>query len=439
MFGGNDNDTFWGGPGKDVIEGNGGDDLALGGDDNDIITDLGGADVLKGGPGNDAIDTGIGDDISMGGDGQDFMNGGANDNEAFAGPGNDFMIAGQGADAVFGDGGDDWIQGGSGQDLLQGDHAAPFFDDPAQVRPGNDIFIGQVGENDYDAEGGDDLMAQNAAVDRNAGSAGFDWAFHQYDSVGADDDMMINQQLRGVPIQVVVNRDRWQEVEADSGSNFNDVLRGDDIAAVVAVGGFSGCDALDPIGVARIAGLNRLVTSFPSTLSSVIGASVMKQCPSVGYDGTPLGLESGSVWAEGNILLGGGGNDLIEGRGNDDIVDGDHALRVAITVRTNPADRSLGDRQDRPHGAPGDVGQLRPRYHWYDAATGGVRRPGRSGQPRRRARDRRAPPGSPMGPTAYTGATADCPAPTPDGAVARTVKVLPGTVNCDTAAFLTET
>ena len=340
VFGGNDNDTFWGGPGKDVIEGNGGDDIALGGDDNDIITDLGGADVLKGGPGNDAIDTGIGDDISMGGEGQDFMNGGANDNEAFAGPGNDFMIAGQGADAVFGDGGDDWIQGGSGQDLLQGDHAAPFFDDPAEVRPGNDIFIGQVGENDYDAEGGDDLMAQNAAVDRNAGSAGFDWAFHQYDSVGADDDMMINQQLRGVPIQVVVNRDRWQEVEADSGSNFNDVLRGDDIAAAVAVGGFSGCDALDPIGVARIAGLNRLVTSFPSTLSSVIGASVMKQCPSVGYDGTPLGLESGSVWAEGNILLGGGGNDLIEGRGNDDIVDGDHALRVAITVRTNPADRT---------------------------------------------------------------------------------------------------
>ena len=49
-----------------------------------------------------------------------------------------------------------------------------------------------------------------------------------------------------------------------------------------------------------------------------------------------------------------------------------------------------------------------------------------------------SPTGSPMGPTAYTGATADCPAPTPDGAVARTVKVLPGTQNCDTAAFLTE-
>ena len=182
--------------------------------------------MQKGGPGNDALDGGIGDDIFMGGDGQDFIKGGANDNEAFAGPGTDFIIAGQGADAAFGDGGDDWIQGGSGQDLLIGDHSAPFFDDPAEAAPGNDVFVGQVGENDYDAEGGDDLMAQNAAIDRNAGAGGFDWAFHQYDTVGADDDMEINNNLVGLPIQLVVNRDRWQETEADSGCQFNDVIKG---------------------------------------------------------------------------------------------------------------------------------------------------------------------------------------------------------------------
>ena len=100
---------------------------------------------------------------------------------------------------MFGDGGDDWIQGGLGQDLLQGDHGAPFFDDPAETAPGNDIFVGQAGENDYDAEGGDDIMSQNAAIDRNAGAGGFDWAIHQYDTVGADDDMKINQQLAGAP------------------------------------------------------------------------------------------------------------------------------------------------------------------------------------------------------------------------------------------------
>ncbi|WP_344108777.1 peroxidase family protein [Kribbella alba] len=341
VFGGNDNDTIWGNAGNDIIEGNGGDDVALGGDGNDIITDLGGADVPKGGPGNDAIDAGIGDDIPMGGDGQDFINGGANDNETFAGPGNDFVIAGQGADAVFGDGGDDWIQGGSGQDLLQGDHGAPFFDDPAQTAPGNDIFIGQVGENDYDAEGGDDLMAQNAAVDRNAGAGGFDWAFHQYDTVGADDDMEINNNLPGLPIQVVINRDRWQETEAVSGSAFNDKIKGTSVAPSTLGGaGFSGCDALDPTGVARIAGLGRLVTTFPSQLAPIVDASPGKYCPLAGRgatDAAPQINGQGTVWGEGDIMLGGAGSDEFTGRGADDIIDGDHALSVRISVRTDAA------------------------------------------------------------------------------------------------------
>src|SRR4051812_27448011 len=286
VAGGNDNDTFWGGPDKDVIEGNGGDDVILGGLGNDIETDLSGADVLKGGPDNDALDGGIGDDIFMGGDGSDFINGGANDNEAFAGDGNDFIIAGQGADAAQGDGGDDWIQGGSGQDLLIGDHSAPFFDDPAESAPGNDVFLGQVGENDYDAEGGDDIMAQNAAVDRNAGAGGFDWAIHQYDTVGADDDMAINNFLVGAPIQVVVNRDRWQETEADSGSKFNDVIRGtDDVPSLVGGAGFTGCDALDQKGLDRISGLDALVPSLAGTgvtAADVAARSASGVCPLTG-------------------------------------------------------------------------------------------------------------------------------------------------------------
>jgi Ca2+-binding RTX toxin-like protein len=249
----------------------------------------------------------------MGGDGPDFITGGAHDHEAFAGPGNDFIIAGQGADAVFGDGGDDWIQGGSGQDLLQGDHGAPFFDDPGQVAPGNDIFVGQVGENDYDAEGGDDVMSQNAAIDRNAGAAGFDWAFHQYDTVGADDDMEINNNLVGVPIQVVVNRDRWQEVEANSGSAFNDVIRGTSTAPITIGGaGFAGCDVLDQAGLNRISGLQPLLPALTGDATPVIAASAAGFCP-----------VTGPVWGDGDILIGGAGNDTLEGRGADDIFDGD--------------------------------------------------------------------------------------------------------------------
>jgi Ca2+-binding RTX toxin-like protein len=329
VFGGNDNDTFWGGNGADHIEGNGGDDIAFGGNGDDIITDLDGADVLEGGPGNDAIDAGPGDDLTIGNEGQDFITNGLNDNETFAGEGNDFIESGAGADAPFGDGGDDWMEGGTGQDILAGDHEAPFFDDPGELNPGNDIFIGQPGENDYDAEGGDDIMEQNAAIDRNAGAAGFDWAIHQTDTKPADDDMMINNNLLGLALQVVVNRDRWQETEADSGSDdFSDVIKGTDLERIVGPAGFSGCDALDQRGVDRIAGLNHYVTTFPTKLADVIAASAMKRCPLLGSGPTADG-----VWAEGDILMGGGKSDNLTGRSNDDIIDGDHSLNVYISVR----------------------------------------------------------------------------------------------------------
>jgi Ca2+-binding RTX toxin-like protein len=429
IYGGNDNDTFWGGAGNDVIEGNGGDDVALGGDGDDIITDLGGADVPKGGPGNDAIDAGIGDDIPMGGDGVDFINGGANDNETFAGRGDDFVIAGQGADAVFGDGGDDWIEGGTGQDLLIGDHGAPFFDDPGQTKPGHDVFVGQVGENDYDAEGGDDVMAQNAAVDRNAGAAGFDWAFHQYNTVAADDDMNINQQLVGVPIQLVVNRDRWQETEGDSGAQFNDIIRGISTpAAIVGGAGFSGCDALDNAGVDRIAGLRRLVNTFPTLLSAVVAASFSGFCPLTGS--APDGAAGTGVWAEGNILLGGGGSDLLEGRGNNDILDGDHMLRVRISVRSNPdgSGAELGSTDLMENQATsGSFGAGTTGMNLQQAVFAGLVNPGQLVA----VRELVGPDGSAMGASAARSVVSDC---GPIDPVTHIVN-LSLTTNCDTALF----
>ena len=426
--GGNDNDTFWGDLGDDFIEGNGGDDVALGGEGDDHITDLDGADVLKGGPGNDAIDAGPGDDIPMGGDGKDLLSGGLNDNESFAGEGDDFVMAGDGADAVFGDGGDDWIQGGNGQDLLQGDHGAPFFDDPAEFKPGNDIFVGQAGENDYDTEGGDDIMSQNAAIDRNAGAAGFDWAIHQYDTVGADDDLKINQVLAGLPLPVVVNRDRWQETEADSGSAFNDTLRGDDLERIVGGFGFSGCDALDPAGVARINGLSNYITAFPTPLADVIAVSPRHRCPL-----TAAG--NGGVWAEGNILLGGGGSDLIEGRNNEDVIDGDTSLNVRISVRVNPADPSseVGstDLLEKPY-QTGNTHTLQQDLMAGNVTIGtGTAANILDPSNLVAVREIRTPAGSVLGNTAALGRTNDCPA---RNATDLTVHV--GTAgNCDTALY----
>ncbi|WP_242701633.1 peroxidase family protein [Arthrobacter cavernae] len=309
IWGGVDNDTFLGNEGNDVIEGNDGADTVLGGDGNDIVTDSAGDDVFKGGPGNDAMDGGPGLDLLIGGDGKDFMNGGANTNEVLGGEGDDMIIAGGGNDTAIGDGGDDWIQGGDGADLLIGDSGAPFFDDPNT--PGHDVIFGQNGDDDYDAEGGDDIMLADPGVERNAGAAGFDWSTHQLDALPADADLTRN--LLGVPPAAATLRDRYAEVEALSGAGMNDILRGDEVVPRLVVGeGFSGNDWLDAAGVARISGLAALLPS---------GAT-----------------DSGKVWGEGNILLGGGGSDTLEGRGADDILDGDKYLRVRLSVRTNPAD-----------------------------------------------------------------------------------------------------
>ncbi len=311
--GGVDNDTFLGNQGNDRIEGNDGADVAIGGEGDDIITDSAGDDIPKGGPGNDAIDAGPGIDIVMAGPGNDFTNGGLNDNETFGGPGDDFIIAGVGNDTVFGDSGSDWIEGGNGQELLCGDSCAPFFDDPND--PGNDILIGQNGEEDYDAEGGDDILVAGPGIERNAGAAGYDWVTHQGDPVAADDDL--NLSLVGVGLPAGVLRDRYQEVEALSGADKSDVLRGDSVvpATVGGAGGFTGFDWLTQASLNNISGLSNLL---PAAAQATIAG--------------------GGTWGQGNIILGGGGSDLLEGRGADDILDGDKYLNVRLSVRTNPAD-----------------------------------------------------------------------------------------------------
>ncbi|NJC22742.1 Ca2+-binding RTX toxin-like protein [Arthrobacter pigmenti] len=309
VWGGVDNDTFLGNEGDDIIEGNDGGDTALGGEGNDVVTDSAGDDVLKGGPGNDALDAGPGLDLILGADGSDFINGGANTNDSFGGEGNDFLIAGGGNDFTRGDAGDDWLQGGDGADLVMGDSGAPFFDDPNT--PGNDILMGQNGDDDYDAEGGDDIMLADPGIERNAGAAGFDWATHQVDGLPADTDLTRN--LLGVPLPVDVLRDRYAEVEALSGAGKNDVLRGDDVIPRLTEGeGTSGENWLDAEGVGLIKGLADLLPDAAT--------------------------DNGNIWGEGNIILGGGGSDLLEGRSGNDILDGDRELRVRMSVRTNPAD-----------------------------------------------------------------------------------------------------
>ena len=258
------------------------------------------------------------------------MNGGANTNETFGGQGDDFAIAGEGMDAVFGDSGDDWEEGGDQPDLLIGDSSSLFFDD--HNVPGHDILIGQGGDDDYDGEGGDDIGVAGPGVEKTAGAAGYDW------QIGLDDPQAQNMDLAQVFVVGGVIapgvRDKFNEVEALSGWDLDDTLRGDDVVpTTVGGGGFVGCDALDQAGVDRIAGLDQLVPPLDTLIPNVVVDSAPIRAASATHN-CPL---TGNVWGAGNILLGGSGSDLLEGRGADDIIDGDRYLNVRLSVRTDPA------------------------------------------------------------------------------------------------------
>ena len=70
--------------------------------------------------------------------------------------------------------------------------------------------------------------------------------------------------------------------------------------------GFTGCDALDPAGVDRINGLTGH-PAFPST-----SGRVTRQ-PSAALSASGSCPLAGTVWGEGDILLGGGGSDTHRG------------------------------------------------------------------------------------------------------------------------------
>ncbi|MDX6378291.1 MAG: hypothetical protein QOE98_2594, partial [Gaiellaceae bacterium] len=285
--------------GNDRAEGGAGNDQFIGGEGNDLLSDNFGDDVIKGGHGNDYISSGQGFDLNQGGLGADFVWGGSDPTETFGGAGNDMILAGQSSDTIFGDDGDDWIEGGNQADLLQGDNGAPFQNDPNE--PGNDVIIGDGGNDDYDSEGGDDIMVTGPGIERNEGMLGFDWVTYRGDPQAANADMFFTGLL---PPDLDNIADRFDNVEALSGWKFNDILRGTDNDVTVL-----GVEhQLNAAGIARVSGLAAIL---------------------------PVGA---TTFNAGDIITGGVGNDLMEGRGGDDIIDGDRWLNVQLTNGTTSGD-----------------------------------------------------------------------------------------------------
>lgn len=317
VAGGGD-DSVWGGDGNDRIEAGYGVDKIHGGKGNDIITnsgtDIGEVDMLHGEEGDDVIHGGSGLALIFGNQGQDFIIAGPDGKSAMGGLGNDFILGGEGGDNLLGNEGDDWIEGGNGFDIISGDNSELFFN---STIIGHDVMFAGQNEQDFDAESGDDIMGQGESVIRNEGMWGFDWGIHKFNTEKGDSDLTVK--IFATAAEDIL-RDRFDQVEALSGWNLDDVLRGDSRTNITVAGVDAAAESLMDNNELTQAGIDRI-----QGLRAVLGDWV---------EDAPVGIDPESVIAfdAGNILLGGGGSDLIEGRGGNDVIDGDAWLNVRIRV-----------------------------------------------------------------------------------------------------------
>ncbi|MFC4171993.1 peroxidase family protein [Microvirga sp. GCM10011540] len=337
VSGGGD-DAIWGKAGDDNLEAGYGVDKVFGGDGDDIITnagtDIGETDFLHGNEGNDVIHGGSGLALIFGNQGKDFLVTGPDGKEVFGGTDDDFILGGEGGDFLLGNEGSDWIEGGQRVDTLAGENSELMFN---STIIGHDVLNGGSGDTDYDGESGDDIMFQAEGIQRNNGMAGFDWAVHKGDAVGANSDL-------GIPIfanqEAFILRDRFDLVEGLSGWKHDDVLTGRVVpvntrAEATGTAAIPGADspfesysnALLQKNVALIDGLDDLVAHLtPTEARDEDGNLILDE------NGQPIMVVIDSADAS-DILLGGGGSDIVKGFAGNDIIDGDKWLNVRISVR----------------------------------------------------------------------------------------------------------
>ncbi|MDB5798726.1 MAG: heme peroxidase [Paucimonas sp.] len=317
IISGDGDDTLYGDDGDDRLEGGYGNDAILGGAGDDIIQDMGGDDRLEGGAGNDVIQGGnmmvggVGN-LILGGDGKDFIITTEDISTTFGGQGDDFILGAKTNLPATGNEGNDWIEFGT-QDGAPGDNFSPLLNDDVK---GHDIFIGGGGFDEMIGEGGDDIFVGSDAQDKMDGMSGFDWITYKNEDRGVTADLALptlaqpHGNTPNTNTGAVVGGgaagllDRFAEVEGLSGSAHADILRGDDVdAATILTHGAALGGALTDV-------------SLIDGLQNLLGAGA-------------------TGFATGNIILGGDGSDFIEGRGGDDLIDGDKWLNVRISVRQN--------------------------------------------------------------------------------------------------------
>ncbi len=266
LEGGEDLDYLYGEQGMDYLYGGDWFDYLYGGQGDDVLIGGGGRDQLYGGPGDDRLEGGEGDDSLYGEQGDDRLEGGEGNDWLYGEQGNDQLEGGPGLDELSGERGDDLLHGGEGDDSIGGGSG----NDELHGGAGDDLIGGGSGNDELHGGAGDDGLRGGPGADILRGGAGIDEAFY-FDS--------------------------WVGIEA---SLHDATLRGGDAEGDVFAG-LQTIEYADEHGAIHQAVVPDIENLTGSNADDIL---------------------IGDLRA--NQLRGWDGNDVLEGRGGDDYLIGDH-------------------------------------------------------------------------------------------------------------------
>jgi Ca2+-binding RTX toxin-like protein len=303
----NGDDSYWGGPDADLIEGLGGQDYLLGNGGDDEILGGDGDDNLHGGDGNDILDGGEGNDLLQGDDGVDTLRGMAGNDRLLV---TNLPVAGE------------LFDGGDGLDTLQfdaGGSAPIIFSifDPAVVQNIYGAAVVNIEQLSFRAGSGNDTVTGGALNDYIDGYDGND----RIDG-GLGDDSLDG----GLGTDTVYGGGGNDTIRG--GGGLNDVLYGDDgddtfhwNSTDALIDGGAGIDQIRM--EYYVAGIDLTVNlSNPNFETMAIGTRVIgvERLWIQGGDGNDR--FTGGAWDD--VLVGNKGNDILTGgAGNDTLSGGD--------------------------------------------------------------------------------------------------------------------
>ena len=345
------NDNLSGTAGNDSIEGLAGDDFLGGG---------GGDDTLRGGSGNDFLHGGDGNDLLDGGDGWDWVfydeavgpvtidltlglvTGGAGTDtlvgvewaggSAYA----DLIIGNSGDNVLQGRGGDDTLYGGDGWDTLDYFQATggvqihvglgqTFGADGHDFFSGFESFTGSVHDDSFFGDGANNNFAGLAGNDYIDGGGGFDGVSYWDATSGVTANLAQQLATGGSGTDTLVG------IENIGGSFWDDSLVGDD--GHNGLEGRAGNDLLDGAG-----GWD-WIAYWGATGGVTVDLANHTATDGLGGTDTIYGIEFIYGSSQGDQLTGDAGNNGIDGREGDDVMNGgggiDNADYFAATGGVN--------------------------------------------------------------------------------------------------------